>query len=370
MADIRILSSITEIDPLFCHACYKGEVENYGYLLAVEKASIPGFAYGYLTAWEEETLLAIMPAFFTDYALDTTLQGAGKTIICRLKKAFPKLFTLKLACLGSPCTETIALRFHPAVSDKAGLLRQMLEAFEVHVRERGFKLIAMKDIPENDILLWQPFMQAKRYVEISAMPTAYLPIDFTSLEEYFARLSPATRKDMRRKLKKADAAVEIRYADSLEPVIGEVMALYHETRGRSAWQFEELTPAYFEGVLFHMKEASFATLYYVGGTLLAVNLVVHGDDTLIDKFFCMDGAAGREYNLYFLSWFTNIRYCLEHGYTRYQTGQAAYANKLRLGSTLIRNRMYFKHRGALTHRVLKFVSPLLNVHEFDIQEAA
>jgi len=90
--------------------------------------------------------------------------------------------------------------------------------------------------------------------------------------------------------------------------------------------------------------------------LLAANLLIHDRQTLIDKFFCMNGKLGREYHLYFLSWFTNIRYCLERGFTRYQSGQAYYENKLRLGSRLTRNTIYFKHRNVLAQGLLRFAA--------------
>ena len=104
------------------------------------------------------------------------------------------------------------------------------------------------------------------------------------------------------------------------------------------------------------------------GQLLAANLLIHDGRTLIDKFFCMN-ARGREHNLYYVSWLNNIRICLEHGLTRYQSGQEGYDSKLRLGSRLIRNQMYFKHRNALAQGILKLASPLLAADD-TLKEAA
>ena len=92
--------------------------------------------------------------------------------------------------------------------------------------------------------------------------------------------------------------------------------------------------------------------------LLAANLLLQDGDTLLDKYFCMDAARGRAFNLYFLSWFTNVRLCLEGGRTRYQAGQAAYGAKLRLGSQLTRTANYFRHRHPLLNAVLRLAAPL------------
>ncbi|WP_204307600.1 hypothetical protein, partial [Enterobacter hormaechei] len=50
-------------------------------------------------------------------------------------------------------------------------------------------------------------------------------------------------------------------------MLPQVMALYHDTRNRSEWQFEELTADYFDGVLRRMQGRSFCTFYYAGDQL-------------------------------------------------------------------------------------------------------
>ena len=162
---------------------------------------------------------------------------------------------------------------------------------------------------------------------------------------------------MRRKLRGAGAVrVEIRRdLTGLEP---EIMALYAETRARGDLQFETLTADYFTGVLARMGERAACVLYFVDDVLMAANLVLIDAGTLVDKFFCMR-TEGREHNLYFLSWFSNIRLCLELGLSRYQSGQAAYANKLRLDSRLIPTTMHFRHRNRVLNCVLSWAAPLL-----------
>ena len=97
--------------------------------------------------------------------------------------------------------------------------------------------------------------------------------------------------------------------------------------------------------------------------MLAANLLVHDGQTLIDKFFCMDGEEGRRHNLYFLSWFTNLRHCLENGMRRYQSGQAYYENKVRLGSRLTPNSMHFRHRNTVLQALMRLAAPLFSVDE-------
>ena len=364
MREFHVLDTLHEIDKHQWDACFPDEVENYDYLLAIEESAIAGFSFRYLSAWKSGVLESAAPLFFNDYSLDTTLQGVGKKLISGIKNAFPKLLTLKLACMGSPCTERGLIGFHPQLNEqeKQLLLAEMLVYFESYATSQACRLLGIKDIPEPFQLRFSKQFQRAKFNTVPGMPTASLDIDFASIDGYLSHLSSSTRKDMRRKLRSFHR-LHVEYKTNIDDVLPEVMSLYFDTRNRSEWQFEELTPAYFQGVLARMPERSFCTLYYAGDQLLGANLLIHDKHTLVDKFFCMNSEHGRMYNLYFLSWFTNVCYCIEHGFARYQSGQAYYENKLRLGSRLTRNTMYFKHRNVLAQGLLRFAAPLLAADE-------
>ncbi len=361
----RVANSIREVGKQAWNACFKDEVEDFDCLLAIEEAGIEGFAWRYVTVIENGTVIAAMPAFITNYQLETTLEeGAVRRFIRRMRGIFPGFLTLKLACLGSPCTETGKPGFCANVPPERQpeLLAQLIAGLENLADGQGCSLRGVKDVPEPYASEFAPVFARSGFASIPGLPTACLDIDFDSVESYLGRLSAGTRKDMRRKLKSLER-VTIETRTELADLMPRVMVLYHETRSRSEWQFEALTAGYFSGVLGRMRGRSFCTLYFAEGKLLAVNLLVHNESTLIDKFFCMDGEEGRAYDLYYLSWFTNLRYCIEHRIARYQSGQAYYENKLRLGSRLTANTMYFKHRNKGIQWLLRLVSPLFVVDE-------
>ncbi|KQV65365.1 hypothetical protein ASC90_15005 [Rhizobium sp. Root1220] len=358
-----VVDSIRDVGRDAWNACFVDQVEDYDCLLAIEDAGIGGFEWRYVTVVENGRTCAAMPAFLCDYALDTTLEnGLPRRMMRRVRKLFPRFLSLRLACLGSPCTETGVVGFHPDISEarRATLFSELLTAFERHAAAENCPLVGMKDIDQQTAASIAATLEERGYAVIDGLPTAWLDIDFDNIDSYLERLSSGTRKDMRRKLKSSQL-VRVELTSDVGNLLPQVMALYHDTRNRSEWQFEELTPDYFQGVLRHMPERSFCMLYFVGDQLLAANLLVHNGHTLVDKFFCMDGEAGRPYNLYFLSWFTNLRYCLDHGMRRYQSGQAYYENKVRLGSKLTSNAMFFHHRNWLVQRLLKRVSRFLSV---------
>jgi hypothetical protein len=73
---------------------------------------------------------------------------------------------------------------------------------------------------------------------------------------------------------------------------------------------------------------------------------------MVDKYFCMDYEVGRKYNLYFLSWLENVRYCVERIIPLYHAGQGAESTKARLGATFIPSLILFKHRQPVIDRFL------------------
>lgn len=356
----RVVDSLADVDRDAWNALFLGEVEDYDYLRAVEAAGLPGFDWRYVLVEEDGRLLAAAPAFLTDYPLETTLDGAGRSIVRAINAVLPRLTTLRLACLGSPCTESAQIGWAPQIAGgaaRAAFTAQLLRAFEDAAARERCGLLGIKDVPAPQAADWDGPLTAAGYCPVPGLPTADLIVDFDSIDAYLARLSPGTRKDMRRKLR-ASTHVRVEVRRDIAGLEAEIMALYAATRARGDLQFETLTAAYFTGVLERMGDRAACVLFFVGDDLLAANLVLIGDGLLLDKFFCMD-ARGREHNLYFLSWFSNLCLCFEYGLGRYRSGQAAYANKLRLGSRLTATTMYFRHRNPLLNRALRALAPLL-----------
>jgi uncharacterized protein len=355
----RVVQSIADIGRDRWNALYPDELERFDYLLAVERAKLPGFEWFYVTVDDGRRLVAAAPAFMTVYALDTTLTGAGKAIVRSVQRIFKGAFRLRLACLGSPCTETALLQMAPDLSSarRSEVQDLVIGSLRQEAARRHCGLLAVKDLPAPLQPTWAGLLKAAGFGSVPGMAGAHLAMNFNSVDDYMATLSSGSRKDMRRKLR-AGAKIRIERRPDVADVLDEVMALYAETLSRADLQFEELTPAYFKGVLDVQDCTPSCVLYFADDELLAANLMLENEHTLLDKFFCMK-AKGRAFNLYFVSWFENIRYCIEKGLKTYYSGQAGYKNKTRLGSALTPASMYFRHRNAVINAALQVIAPLV-----------
>jgi len=163
--------------------------------------------------------------------------------------------------------------------------------------------------------------------------------------------------------------LRIEWRSDIDDIIDPVMALYRATLANAEYRFEELTPAYFTGVLRDLRGRAFCVTYWLDRGLIGFNLVLRDGHRLLDKFFGMDYALGRDHNLYYLSWMENVRYCIENGLARYQSGQGLEHEKLRLGSALAPNWLWYRHRNRLVDRVFAAVERLFRLDAADTKPA-
>ena len=210
--------------------------------------------------------------------------------------------------------------------------------------------------------LWTTSLAERGLRRQPGLSTASLALPYTSIDGYLASLGRATRKDLRRKLRSREH-VRIEWRSNLAGIRDEVMRLYRNTHERASMQLEELTPAYFEQVLAELGERASCVCYWLDDQLVAFNLVLHDANRLIDKYIGMDYQHARVLNLYYLSWMENVRYAIEHGIPNYQSGQGLLSEKLRLGSQLSANDLWYRHRNRLIDRTMKVAERALGLHQ-------
>lgn len=358
-----VVDTVTAFDRDEWNACFPGELEDWDYYRSVEEVGLADFSWRYLAVTEDGRLLAVVPAFRTIYELDTTAQGITKHALDVVNRCWPKLLSVPLLCLGSPVTETCQIGFAPSLdeSDRQALLSIMTARFRQLAGEENVRLLAVKDARDLDKALWQPTLAG--FAKMAGLPTATLAVPFRDLDGYLKTLSRATRKDMKRKMR-VSPEIRIESRTAIDDVLGRIASLYEEMLARSELQFERLPPQYFSAVLGNMPGRSRCVLYWKGDELLAFNLMLESSERLIDKFIGA-GKAAREHNLYFLSWMENVRHCIAAGIPLYQSGQAGYETKVRLGSHLAVNWNYFLHTNPFLNALLKAMARLVGLDRFD-----
>lgn len=361
--------SIDAFAPIEWNRLFPHEREDHAYLRAVERAGLAGFRYIYFAVHEGKRLLAAVPAFITDYRLDTTMQGGVRRTAEALAKVLPRLLRIPMLSLGSPVTERCRAGFAPdsAPEQHVVWLDAILTRMETIAAEEKLGMLAVKDAPLAEPA-WQQVCPRHGLRALPGLPGATLDIRWRDLDGYLDSLGASTRKDLRRK-RRAGENLRIEWRTNLDGIADDVQRLYRETLARAQFSFEELTPAYFINVLREMPGRAYCVTYSEGERLLAFNLVLRDAGCLLDKFLGMDHAATHRYNLYHVSWLENVRYCIDEGIGVYESGQGLHHEKARLGSTLHANALWYRHRNRFADRVFARFDKLARIDRLDRQSA-
>ena len=368
----HIVAGVDAIDAGLWNTCFPGEAENHAYYVACESAARQGgssvrTAAAYVE--EDGVLVAVAPFFMLDYRLDTPLQGRLRPIGDFLFRRLPGLVSLKVLCVGSPYAERCHVGFAPNLSDakRTAAGRALCELLEREAARQFASLVAWKDLAPGEEAMLGAMLVNNGFARLGSLPVAVLDLPPAGEDIYLATLSAATRKDIRRKLAKADT-VRIEMRRSIVGIEADITALYESTRLHSGLDYgdlEQLPPGYFAEVSQALGNRAVFALYWVGDTLAAFNLLLVEQNRVIDKFLGMLYPLARDHNLYVVSWMANVRFCLANGVGTLQSGQTAYASKLRFGSRLVPSTIFFKHRRPAFNWVLHWFGPLFAFDRLD-----
>jgi hypothetical protein len=365
MTTVSALPSIDAFAPIEWNRLLPREREDHAYLRATERAGLAGFRYLYFAVREDDRLVAVVPAFVTDYRLDTTMQGGVRRTARALARMLPRLLRIPMLSLGSPVTERCRIGFAPGSGPEQHVawLDAILARMEDIAAQERLGMLAVKDAPLAEPL-WQRICPRHGLRALPGLPGATLAIRWRNLDGYLDSLGAATRKDLRRK-RRAGENLRIEWRANLDGIADDVQRLYRETRARAQFSFEELTPAYFANVLQEMPGRAYCVTYSEGERLLAFNLVLRDAECLLDKFLGMDRAAAGRYNLYHVSWLENVRYCIDEGLCVYESGQGLHREKARLGSTLHANALWYRHRNRFVDGLFARFDQLARIDRLD-----
>lgn len=366
-----VVPGIAVIDATAWRAGRPIESEGWAYLAACEAAPPPAMDLAAVRVADARGFAAGAPLFALGYRLDTPLQGGRLGALCdAFTRRAPRLMEWRMLGVGSPFTDAcpIALAPRAAMDEARRAVPALIAAVEAEAERRGAALVAFKDLAPREAAHLGPDLAAAGYVAVESLPVAVLDLQgCADLDGYLARLSRATRRDLRRKMKGAHR-VTVEWRTSIAGLEAEVRALYESTRTRSTVRygdFEDLPDGYFERVSQALGSDAVFALYWVDGALAAFNLLLVAPDGVIDKFLGMAYPLGPAHDIYALSWLENVLFCQRTGRRFLQTGQTAYAAKLRFGSALEPRTHFVKHRNRLLNGLIRLAAPLLAFPRWD-----
>ena len=317
----------------------------------VQGCGIPGFTFHSIVVREMQRPILLLPLFETDYRLSTLVEAGAQRVVERITNYLPQLNHLHLLGVGFVEGEWGQVGSDPQ-TDRATLNEAWdlaLTALEALARGLRADLTAFVNFTTQSGRML-PMRKLTAFEQIAGLPIAQTRVTYADTHEYLASLSKKMRSNVRRYLRKAHDVTLLRTRQP-GPWLDAVYQLYLDTYRRSKVNFSMHSRDFFKSVCQRVDGAQY-TLYFIGERLVAFGLHVVRPDCLIDQYFGMDQVLGREYSLFFVSWFKDLEYCMTNRIPLYHAGPTEEETKARLGSQFVPSRILFRHRQPLVHGIL------------------
>lgn len=340
---------------------FQNKCKDYRYYEIVEQTLECGFEHHYLLLEDASgNVRAVQPVFFVQQNLVEGVPGKIRSIVDGIRKVFPRFLTMRVLMVGcgagagdlGACNE----------KDDLWLAKALHETLGIYARRNKASLIVFKDFPSTYRAALERFV-SKAYARIPSMPMTRLQLPYANWDEYFATLSKATRKDLRRKFRKVERAskIEMEALNDITPFVDEIYPLYMAVHERSLLKFETLTKDYFRAVAERIPDRARFFIWRQNGRIVAFSFCLVCEDAIYDECIGLDYDVALDLHLYFYTLRDIIAWSLQHGLKYYYSNPLNYEPKLHLDCELVPLDLYIMHTNRLLNpifrRVIKYLGP-------------
>jgi predicted N-acyltransferase len=340
---------------------FHNKCKDHRYYEIVEETVEGGFDYRYLLLEDSSgNTRAIQPLFFVRQNLIEGVPGKISSIVDRVRKVLPRFLTMRVLMVGcaagtgdlSACGET----------DESWVANALQSTLSTYARQNKASLIVLKDFPATYRSKLETF-SSNGYARIPSMPMTRLPLLYKDWDEYFRTLSKATRKDLRRKFRKAEQApkIEMEVLSDITDLVDEIYPLYLAVHERSPLKFETLTKNYFRSIGQRMPERARFFIWRQLGKIVAFSFCLVCDDKIYDECIGLDYSVALDLHLYFYTLRDILSWALEQGLKYYYSNPLNYEPKLHLDCELVPLDLYVMHTSPLLNpifrRLIKYLGP-------------
>jgi hypothetical protein len=303
----------------------------------------------------DDDLVMVAPVFRARFDIASMVEGPAARYVRGAARVFPSLFKPWLMGIGLVECEWGSVGIKR--SDDAAMIARawelVLAEFTRLARHSRTRLLTLLDM-DSASLGFAPASVRRQFVSVDTEPCAQVMLGYPTVDAYLATLSSSTRQRLRRRVRKSKA-IRIEQRTDAGEQLDRMYELYLSTVERSPMKLGIQRREYFEEFCGRVN-GGYYVLYFLGDRLLAFNALVEQTDMIVDKYFCMEVPAGRDHNLYFVSWMENIRYAVERGKSVYHAGPGAEDTKKHLGCRFICNETLFRHTNPLIHKAFAFLA--------------
>src|SRR6195256_3807657 len=340
---------------------FSDKYKDHRYYEIIEQTLANDFEFHYAVLEDSSgKVRAVQPVFFVRQNLVEGVPGKIRSIVDLVRKTFPHFLTMRTLMVGCAAGTSDLGACSP--EDEPWLAQALHASLDTIARQQKASLVVLKDFPSRYRATLSGF-SSNGYARIPSMPLTRLALHYTDFEQFLKTLGKATRKDFRRKFRKAERApkIEMEVVTEIAPYIDEIYPLYLQVHERSALKFETLTKDYFRRVSREMPERARFFIWRQQGEIIAFSFCLVHNDTIYDECIGLDYAVALDLHLYFYTLRDIISWSLEQGLKYYCSNPLNYDPKLHLGCELLPLDLYVRHTARLLNpifrRAVKYLEP-------------
>src|SRR5437660_3445760 len=334
--------------------------KDHRYYEIVEE-TLEGFEHHYLAVEDNSSnVRAVQPVFFLRQNLVEGVPGKIRSVVDVIRKILPRFLTMRVLMVG--CAAGTGDLGACDEKDEPWTADALSESLRTYAKRKNASLVVLKDFPANYRSPLKTFA-LNGYARIPSMPMTRLPLRYQNWDEYFRTLSKATRKDLRRKFRKAERGpkIDMQLVSDIAPFIDEIYPLYLAVHERSPLKFETLTKNYFRAIAQRMPELARFFIWRHNGKIVAFSFCLVCGDAIYDECIGLDYRVALDLHLYFYTLRDIISWALQQGLKFYYSNPLNYEPKLHLDCELVPPDRYVRHTSALLNpifcRLIKYAGP-------------
>ena len=340
---------------------FQNKCKDHRYYEIVDETLEGDFEHRYFVLEDDAgNARAIQPVFFVRQNLVEGVPGKIRSLVDLIRKKFPRFLTMRVLMIG--CAAGAGDLDACDEKDEALVTAALLASLRNYARQNRASLVVLKDFPAK----YRPALEAfssNGYARIPSMPMTRLPLHYHDWDEYFRTLSKATRKDLRRKFRKAERApkIDMKVVNDITPYVDEIYPLYLRVHERSPLKFERLTKDYFRAIAKRMPGRARFFLWRQLDKIVAFSFCLVCDHKIYDECIGLDYGVALDLHLYFYTLRDIISWSLERGLKYYYSNPLNYEAKLHLDCELVPLDLYVMHTSVLLNRIfrriIKYLGP-------------
>jgi predicted N-acyltransferase len=328
---------------------FEARCKDHRYYEILEQ-TLDGFEHHYLLIEDYSgTVRAVQPLFFVRQNLTEGVPGRIRKAVDFVRKKFPRFLTMRIMMVG--CAAGEGHLGACSSKDEAWVAEALHASLQTIARRHKASLVVLKDFSSNG------------YTRVPSMPLTRLALNYANFDEYLQTLGKATRKNLRRKFRKAEDAprIELEVVTDITPYVDEIHPLYEQVHERSPFKFENLTKEYFCDVGRRMPERARFFLWRQDGRIIAFSFCLVHDNCIYDECLGLDYRVALDLHLYFYTLRDIISWALKQGLKYYCSSPLNYDPKLHLGCDLVPLDLYVRHTARMIdpifRQAVKYLEP-------------